>query len=322
MGDSVCPFIHIGQCVNKRAYTSSLFWYSRGHNLFTPMYDLIAKPWSDYELLDSGDGKRLERFGSFTIVRPDSTCIWKPSTPTNKGWFKPDLRYAGSAGKGEWQGDAELLKGWNISWEGARFAIVPTPFRHLSLFPEQSAHWEWLREKVVSIKASGRTPRVLNLFAYTGGASVVAAKYGASVCHVDASKASIYKAKDNATLSGLNKDAIRWIAEDAVKFMRREARRGSKYDIIIMDPPVFGRGSQGEIWRLEEGLQELGTLSRDLLSEQADGFLINFYATSLYPDAVRRLMTDILPISVKLGALHIQESLSGERLETGFFLRS
>lgn len=284
------------------------------------MTTLVTKNWSDYELLDSGDGLRLERYGSFTIVRPDPNVIWKKSNPSSAFWKDPDLSFNPQLRRGEWEGNSELLKGWNIAYQGSNFCLHPTPFRHVGLFPEQASQWDWLQEKISSSK---RKVRVLNLFAYTGGASIVAARAGAEVCHVDASKTSIFKAKDNAKLSELQDDAIRWIVDDADKFLKREVRRGNTYDIILMDPPVFGRGPKGEIWRLEEGLSDLVTSAKALFSENPIGFLLNFYATSLYPHSVLRLVEEIgLPFEVELGALYLEQSSEKKLLQTGFFVRS
>lgn len=283
------------------------------------MTELIAEGWKEYELLDTGDGCRLERFGSHTLVRPDPNVLWQPSDPDNAGWKHPGLRYEGRSHRGSWEGVESLQEGWWISEGTAKFKIVPTPFGHVGLFPEQKPQWEWLTEKIKQIPGKAR---VLNLFAYTGGASIMAALAGAEVCHVDASKASTYKAKENAAASGLPADAIRWIVDDAVKFMQREVRRGSRYDIIIMDPPVFGRGPKGEIWRLEEQLAELAQLAKQLLAETAPGLLINFYATSLYPGSVLRVFENAdLPVKLEAGILSIVEKSSKRSLPTGYFLR-
>lgn len=283
------------------------------------MNELIAESWPDYQLIDSGDGLRLEQFSKYYIVRPDPNVIWSKSQPTNPSWENPDLLFNGED-RDRWKGDRDLLTGWDLSYKDATFLVQPTPFRHLGLFPEQSIQWDWATDL---IKKSPQKPRVLNLFAYTGGASVMAALAGAEVCHVDASKASVFKAKDNALRSGLQEDAIRWIVDDVQKFLRREVRRGNTYDIIIMDPPVFGRGPKGEIWRLEEDVKELISLTKTLFSEKPLGFLLNFYATSLYPQSVLRLVEqEELPFSVELGALCLQEKSSNKLLQTGFFIRS
>ena len=275
----------------------------------------IAQPWADYELLDSGNGRRLERFGAYVTSRPDSNVLWKPTFPER---WKPDAMFDQDG----WQTDVgNLMSGWELAYQSLRLAVRPTPFRHVGIFPEQRVNWDWL---ALLCQERPRL-RVLNLFAYTGIASLIAAKEGAQVCHVDASTASINWAKENARLSGLADDAIRWISDDALKFMAREVRRGRQYDVILMDPPVFGRGPKGEIFRLEERLSELVSLAGQLLASDSSAFLLNFYATALYPESVLRLaqsvLGEILP-NLELYSLVLQETWSENRLPTGFFLRS
>jgi 23S rRNA (cytosine1962-C5)-methyltransferase len=286
------------------------------------MNDLIALSWPGYGLLDSGNGLRLERFAGHTVVRPDTNILWDPSDPDNAAWTSPDLRFDGQS-KERWFGDAKLIEeGWLLPYKEAKFRVRPTPFRHMGLFPEQAPQWDLACRKV---RESGGKPRVLNLFAYTGAASVLLAQAGASVCHVDASKGSVMWAKENARLSGLPEDAIRWIVDDVPKFLKREARRGSRYDLILMDPPVFGRGPQGEIWRLEEQLAGLAGLAGELLSEEPLGFFLNFYATALYPESVLRVAEQALagrPLSLAVSPVGIRETMSGKVLQTGFCLAS
>jgi 23S rRNA (cytosine1962-C5)-methyltransferase len=287
------------------------------------MQELIALPWPDYELLDSGNRQRLERYGAYTLVRPDPNVLWQVNPSLQAAWEGADAHFLpGASEDSNWQASTKLLKGWNISRGNATFFIKPTSFRHVGLFPEQSTNWDWLEELIHSVSY---TPKVLNLFAYTGAASVGAALAGAEVCHVDASKGSTAWAKDNAALSGLPEDAIRWIVDDVRKFMQREIRRGKKYDIILMDPPVFGRGPKGEIWRLEEELVGLFDLCRQLLSEKPLGLLVNFYATALYPDSVLRLaqdeVGDLFP-SLMCYSLSLQESNRKMGLATGYCLRT
>jgi len=277
----------------------------------------------DYALLDSGEGRRLERFGKRLISRPDGNVLWSKTAPEK--WHNLAAEFkVGSSEKGWEYTDKEAEEGWTIAWKNCRFLVKPTPFRHMGLFPEQAVNWEWLREKIV--ENPDRKVRVLNLFAYTGAASVVAAKAGAQVCHVDASVGSIKWAQDNARASNLSETAIRWIADDVLKFLRREVRRGNHYDVIMLDPPVFGRGPKGEIFRLEERLEELLQLCNQLLSEKPLGFLLNFYATALYPESVARLATSILNKkfnkSLELASLCIEEEASDNLLPTGFLLRS
>ncbi|MEI6477422.1 MAG: class I SAM-dependent methyltransferase [bacterium] len=286
------------------------------------MIDLIAAGWEGYELIDSGEGKRLERFGPHTVVRPDPNIIWVKSNPDNAAWSTPDLEYLGKKEE-PWKASAEIHQGWDVAYGKSRFLLKPTSFRHVGLFPEQQAHWDWIEEKVKAAVKEGRKPKVLNLFAYTGASSVIAARAGAQVTHVDASKASVYKARENGVASGLAEDAIRWIVDDVLKFMLREVRRGNHYDMILMDPPVFGRGPKGEIWRIEVGITELAVLTSQLLTEKPIGVLANVYATALYPQAVLRVFEDALPtMKCELGCLSLKETSSGKLLPTGYFVRA
>lgn len=285
------------------------------------MQEIIVPAWKDYELIDSGDGLRLERLGKYTLVRPDSNILWTKTKPDHPAWTNPDLRYTGRSHKGSWEGSTSLLEGWWISYGEMTLKVLPTQFGHIGVFPEQAGHWVWLDEVVHTLSDSKKKASVLNLFAYTGAASIVAAKAGATVCHVDASKASIYKAKENAAASDLPETAIRWIVEDALKFLRREVRRGNQYDIILMDPPVFGRGPKGEIWRLEAHIKELAELSRELLPKDGK-LLVNVYATSLYPQSILRVFSQArFADSLQAGSLLIEETISKKSLPTGFFLR-
>ena len=278
---------------------------------------------SGYELLDTGDGLRLERFALHTVVRPDPNVLWKKSNPGNVAWQQPDARFLGRNEEENWQLASGLENGWLLTWGAATFRVKPTPFRHMGLFPEQAVQWQWLQEGIARFRqANGRAPRVLNAFAYTGAASVVAALAGAEVCHLDASAGSINWAKENARLSGLPEDAIRWIVDDARKFLQREVRRSRQYDLILMDPPVFGRGPKGEVWRLENGLPELSYLAGRLMSPEPLGFWLNFYATALYPESVLRLFQVTLPFPLSVAALQLEEKYSKKNLQTGFCLRS
>ena len=286
------------------------------------MPDLIASGWPEYELIDSGNGLRLERFSGHTVVRSDANVLWHPSRAGHPGWARPEFRFNPDS-PDRWDGDQELLQGgWLLPYKDACFRVKPTPFRHMGLFPEQSPQWDLACAKVA---AAGGKPRVLNLFAYTGAASVLLAQAGAAVCHVDASKGSVMWAKENAHLSGLAEDAIRWIVDDVPKFLRREVRRGNRYDLILMDPPVFGRGPSGEIWRLEEQIGGLAELAGRLLSEKPLGFFLNFYATALYPESVLRVAEQGLAGrlgQLDLSSVGIRENASGKVLQTGFCLSS
>lgn len=239
----------------------------------------IADQWKDYEVIDCSQGEKLERWGDYKLVRPDPQVLW--DTPKkNSAWKRPNAHYhRSSKGGGEWE-FFDLPKQWKIHYKDLTFNLQPFNFKHTGLFPEQATNWDWFGEK---IKKAGRPLKVLNLFAYTGGATCAAAKAGAAVTHVDASKGMVTWAKENAASSGLSDAPIRWIVDDCVKFVEREIRRGNKYDGIIMDPPSYGRGPKGEIWKIEEQIYPFVKLCSKLLSEDAVFFLINSYTTGLQP---------------------------------------
>ena len=213
----------------------------------------IADNWQDYTIIDTSSGEKLERWGKYTLIRPDPQVIWKTEKKDSL-WKKADASYRrSSSGGGQWS-ENRLPEMWNIKYGDLTFQIKPMGFKHTGLFPEQAANWDWFRELITK---ADRPISVLNLFAYTGGATVAAAKAGASVCHVDASKGMVAAAKENAALSGLADAPIRYIVDDCKKFVEREIRRGNKYDAIIMDPPSYGRGPSGEVWKLEESIDQL-----------------------------------------------------------------
>lgn len=235
--------------------------------------------WKDYELLDTSDKEKLERWGKYTLVRPDPQVIWK-NHKNHPAWKKPDASYRRSSkGGGKWN-ENKLPEQWTIDYKplGLKFKIKPTGFKHTGLFPEQAVNWEWF---TTIIKNAGRPVKVLNLFGYTGGATVAAAKAGASVVHVDASKGMVQWAKENAALSGLSDAPIRYIVDDCKKFVEREIRRGNSYDAVIMDPPSYGRGPGGEVWKIEDNIDELAALTAKLLSPEPIFFLLNSYTTGL-----------------------------------------
>ena len=240
-----------------------------------------TKDWKDYELLDCSEGERLERWGKVILIRPDPQIIW--STPKDHPmWKHADARYVRSSqGGGHWEYRRELPEFWKINYKDLTFKISPTGFKHTGLFPEQAVNWDMMREKIKAAKAEGREVRVLNLFAYTGGATVAAASAGASVCHVDAAKGMVHWARENAELSSLNEKPIRWIVDDCKKFVEREIRRGSKYDAVILDPPSYGRGPGGEVWKLEEHVYELVSLVSEVLTDDPLFVLLNSYTTGL-----------------------------------------
>ena len=238
-----------------------------------------AANWKDYEILDTSSGEKLERWGDYLLVRPDPQVIW--NTPKkNAGWQKRNGHYhRSSKGGGEWE-FFNLPNEWEIRYGELTFRLKPFSFKHTGLFPEQAVNWEWFS---ALIRHAGRPVKVLNLFAYTGGATLAAAKAGAQVTHVDASKGMVTWAKENAVSSGLGNAPIRWLVDDCVKFVEREIRRGNTYDAIIMDPPSYGRGPKGEIWKMEENIFPFLELTAQILSENALFCLINSYTTGLQP---------------------------------------
>lgn len=262
----------------------------------------IADGWKDYEVIDCSAGEKLERWGKYILLRPDPQVIW--DTPKRAaGWKHPNAHYHRSKkGGGEWE-FFDLPRQWNIHYRDLAFHLQPFNFKHTGLFPEQAANWDWLREK---IEGAGRPITVLNLFAYTGGASVAAAKAGASVTHVDASKGMVAWAKENAALSGLSAAPIRWLVDDCVKFVEREIRRGKRYDAIIMDPPSYGRGPKGETWKMEENIYSFLRLCTQVLSASPLFFLINSYTTGLQP-AVLSYMAGTELVSRFGGRVEAQE---------------
>ena len=246
----------------------------------------LADNWKDYEVIDCSKGEKLERWGDYILVRPDTQVIW--DTPRKeKGWHKMNAHYHRSKkGGGEWE-FFDLPQQWSIHYRNLTFQLKPFSFKHTGLFPEQAANWDWFSEL---IKKAGRPVKVLNLFAYTGGATIAAAAAGASVTHVDASKGMVTWAKENAASSGLADAPIRWIVDDCVKFVEREIRRGNHYDAIIMDPPSYGRGPKGEIWKIEESIHPLVKLCAQLLVNRPLFFLINSYTTGLQPAVLSYLI--------------------------------
>ncbi len=248
--------------------------------------------WKDYELLDTSDGERLERWGSTVLIRPDPQVIWK--TPKQHPmWKSADARYhRSSKGGGSWEVYKHVPDEWSIQYKDLTFKIKPMGFKHTGLFPEQAVNWDLLRSV---IRNSGRDDvRVLNLFAYTGGATVAALAENASVVHVDASKGMVNYAKDNARLSGLADRSVRWLVDDCTKFVQREIRRGNTYDIIIMDPPSYGRGPGGEVWKLEDKIYELVELCSQVLSDDPLMVLINSYTTGLSPSVMQYILGSIV----------------------------
>lgn len=274
----------------------------------------IADGWKDYEVIDCSDGEKLERWGKYTLVRPDPQVIW--STPkTDKGWKQRNGHYHRSAkGGGEWE-FFDLPQQWSIQYQTLTFQLKPFSFKHTGLFPEQAANWNWFGNK---IKEAGRPIKVLNLFAYTGGATLAAAAAGAAVTHVDASKGMVGWAKENAKSSGLEAAPIRWIVDDCVKFVEREIRRGNHYDGIIMDPPSYGRGPKGEIWKIEESIHPLVKLCAQLLTEKPLFYLINSYTTGLAPAVLTYMLS--IEVAKKHGGFVQSEEVGLPVTRTGLVL--
>lgn len=248
---------------------------------------LLAKEWKDFELLDLSAGEKLERWGNFVLQRPDPQVIW-PEKGDSKLWQKADAIYHRSeAGGGRWEFKKNLPEKWTVSYKNLKFYVKTMGFKHTGLFPEQAVNWDFMMDK---IKEAKHPINVLNLFAYTGAASVACAAAGASVCHVDAAKEIVHRAKENLELSGLKEKPVRFITDDVIKFVKREIRRGRKYDGIVMDPPSFGRGPSGELWKLENQLYGLIELCAQILSDKPIFFLINSYTTGFAPGILENLL--------------------------------
>ena len=272
-----------------------------------------TRGWADYALLDCGHGRKLERYGRYTVVRPEPQCLWSPTLPPEV-WAAADAVFdpTDEEDAGRWKFAGTPLEAWPLGWGEVRFQGRFTAFRHLAFFPEQAANWAWLD---TAVRGAGDQPKVLNLFGYTGVASLVMAAGGAAVTHVDASKKAVAWARENAELSRLADRPIRWITEDARKYVQREARRGSKYDGIILDPPKYGRGPDGEVWRLFEDLPELARLCAGLLSENASFLILNAYAERISGAALSGLLAETLADrggSIEWGELALEQQ-SGER---------
>jgi 23S rRNA (cytosine1962-C5)-methyltransferase len=281
---------------------------------------LTTEPTKDYELLDSGRGEKLERYGGVVLTRPDPQALWEKGLPEEE-WQKALGRYVRGGREGEWLTNGGTLpKEWGIEFDTLNFLIRPTSFKHTGLFPEQLSNWEWMRGVIKSNASSS----VLNLFAYTGGATLAAAQSGAQVTHVDGSKTAVAWAKENAALSGLGEAPIRWIVEDVLVFVKREIKRGKRYDGIIMDPPAFGHGPKDELWKIEEDFIELVSLCRELLSDQPLFFLMSGYAAGYSSLA---FAYNLEPLQkqfgglVTFGDLAIEESKKKRLLPCGIFAR-
>lgn len=283
---------------------------------------LVARDWTDYELLDAGAGEKLERWGSIILRRPDPQAIWPPLRD-GRYWDRAHAVYQRSdSGGGHWRTGSSTPGRWQVSYRDLQFHIEPTGFKHTGLFPEQAVNWDWMRELVEN---AGRRIQVLNLFAYTGGATVALAAAGAEVCHVDAAKRMVTRAKENAQLSGLGNRPVRYITDDVIKFIQREQRRGSRYDAIVMDPPTYGRGPTGELWKIEDNLYPLIEQCAVLLSDKPLFFLVNSYTTGFSPivaaNMLKTLVRERFGGTVKFGEVALPISCSDIVLPCGSFGR-
>ncbi|MGF0006836.1 class I SAM-dependent methyltransferase [Eubacteriales bacterium SGI.150] len=274
----------------------------------------VSDGWRDYELIDCGGGEKLERWGKHVLVRPDPQAIWQ--TPRNNPlWRRPDARYArASTGGGAWE-KKDVPAQWQVRYRELTFQVKPMNFKHTGLFPEQAANWDFAMEQ---IRRAGRPISVLNLFAYTGGATVACAAAGASVCHVDAARGMVSWGRDNARASGLEDAPIRWIVDDCAKFVEREIRRGRRYDAVIMDPPSYGRGPSGEVWKLEDSLWPFVELVAGVLSDEPLFFLINSYTTGLAPSVLTYILESL--ITPKYGGRTRSDELGLPVTESGLAL--
>ncbi len=282
---------------------------------------LITKSSSNYELLDSGDGEKLERFGNFILSRPDPQALWRKSLSASD-WGRAEAVFTRDGANGKWKIKDGVPDKWEIDFSGLKFLIKPTAFKHTGLFPEQAVNWDWMRRVIKN--QTGEQMEVLNLFGYTGGASLACAQSGAKVVHVDSSKSAVSWARENAELSGLADKPIRWIVEDARIFVEREIKRGHKYDAIIMDPPAFGHGVNNELWKIEEHFLSLVENSLKLLSDKPVFFLINGYSAGYSAIAYKNnllILEKKYGGKIDVGELTLEESHSGRLLPAGIFAK-
>ncbi len=289
--------------------------------MMTPMAAVrLADQWTDYELLDAGDGMKQERWGDYVLVRPDPQIIWPRAS--HASWDRYDAIYRrSSAGGGRWEFKRPLPDAWTVRYRNLVFSVRPTGFKHVGLFPEQAVNWDWLDAR---IRSRAAPVSLLNLFGYTGGATLAAAAAGARVCHVDAAPGMVAWCRRNAELCGLGAAPIRTLVDDCPRFVRREARRGVRYDAIVMDPPSFGRGRHGEVWKLEDHLWELVQECRRLLTDQPLLFLVNCYTAHLSPRVIANLVADafrVKPDAIDAGELGLRVRRDGKILPCGVAVR-
>lgn len=278
--------------------------------------DLIVRPWKGYELTDSGNNRKLERFNDVLMIRPETQALWTPLAPDE--WEKAQAEFFWADGKGRWE-KKYREESWEGSWEDVRYILKFTSFKHTGVFPEQAANWAWIKERTSALK----NPRVLNLFGYTGIASIAAAKSGAQVTHLDASRQTNTWAKENAVLSEVPDGGIRYITDDALKFVQREARRGAEYEGIILDPPAFGRGADGEVWRIEEDLPRLlESLTKIFSKKPGSYFILNGYAAGYGPRSFLQAVLSYFPkANGEFGELQIKEANSDRVIPSGIYVR-
>jgi 23S rRNA (cytosine1962-C5)-methyltransferase len=287
-----------------------------------PQINLQSSPdWKDYELLDCGDGRKLERFGPYTLIRPEAEAIWRPAQA--RLWLSADAEFTPSAEKngGHWVYQKPIPERWQMEYKGLRFWAQTTASKHVGLFPEQASQWDWLESQIQSSK---RRPNVLNLFGYTGIASLAAARSGAEVTHVDASQKSINWGKENQALSGLKDSPIRWLVDDAFKFVKREIRRGSQYDGLILDPPKFGRGPKGEVWEFYKILPDLLDGCRQILSPQPIFLLLTAYAVKASSLTLHFALDEMMRKykgNISVGEVLLQEKTNQHAISMAIFAR-
>ena len=285
-----------------------------------PLVTMVGEPWADYGLIDSGHGMKLERYGRYRFIRPEPQAMWEPA---QEGW-DPDGEFMPASdedGGGRWTYDRPVpVEGWPLSWNEVEFQASCTPFRHLGFFPDMAPVWSWMREQVAGMEA----PQVMNLFGYTGVGTLAMSAIGAEMVHVDASKKSVAAARENAALSGMADKPVRWIVDDASKFVAREVRRGRRYDGILLDPPKYGRGPDGEVWKLEEDLPALISDCRQLLDENSRFLFLTVYAVRMSALAIGELLRQEfadLGGTVECGELTVREEARGLLLPTAIFAR-
>jgi 23S rRNA (cytosine1962-C5)-methyltransferase len=286
---------------------------------------LYPSDWTDYELIDSGNGDKLERIANYTMVRPDPRIIWQKMAEPSV-WQKADAVFIRSTSlEGHWDIKTPPPNNWDIKYHNLCFSIKPTEFKHIGVFPEQAVNWEWIIKIInnYQLKINNSKLKILNLFAYTGGATLAALSAGADVTHVDSVKSAIDWANANVKASNLTGKPVRWIIEDVYKFVSREAKRGNKYDGIIMDPPRFGRGTKGEVWKLEKDLPKLLHMTKQILSEDLILFLVNVYTADISPITLENTVRDILPKAgiLESGELALKESYGKRLVPNGIFAR-